>query len=92
MALGDVAFPSKKYFAAAHFVAYEKISSTAFVNSITDALEPCAALPSPTQFATVFHLPASLKRLSIEPFDNYHNRRPRGKQPQNKTRSMKGGS
>jgi hypothetical protein len=27
---------------------------------ITGALEPCAALPSLTQFATVFHLPASL--------------------------------
>jgi hypothetical protein len=33
--------------------------SIAFVTSITDALEPCAALPSLTQFATVFHLPAS---------------------------------
>jgi hypothetical protein len=30
------------------------------VSSITDALELCAALPSLTQSATVFHLPASL--------------------------------
>jgi hypothetical protein len=34
--------------------------------SITDALEPCAALPSLTQFATVFHLPASLNAFKFE--------------------------
>jgi hypothetical protein len=43
-----------------NFGTYGKTFSTAFVTSTTDVLEPCAALPSLTQFATVFHLPASL--------------------------------
>jgi hypothetical protein len=34
--------------------------SIAFVISITDALEPCAALPLLTLFSTVFDLQASL--------------------------------
>jgi hypothetical protein len=45
---------------AAKFGAFGKICSIAFVVSIIDELEPCAALPSLTQFATVFHLPTSL--------------------------------
>jgi hypothetical protein len=36
-------------------------------SSTTDALEPCAALPSLTQYATVFHLPASLNALQLSP-------------------------
>jgi hypothetical protein len=46
---------------------YEKICSIAFVTSRTDALEPCAALPSLTQLATVFHMPASLKAFQLSP-------------------------
>jgi hypothetical protein len=46
-------------FTAAKFGAYGTICSIAFVTSITDALEPCAALPSLTKFSTIFHLPAS---------------------------------
>jgi hypothetical protein len=52
---------------AAKFGAYGKIFSIAFVISISDALEPCAALPSLTHFATVFHLPASLSAFSLSP-------------------------
>jgi hypothetical protein len=33
----------------------------------TDVLEPCAALPLLTQFATVFHLPASLNAFQLSP-------------------------
>jgi hypothetical protein len=47
--------------------AYGKICSIAVVTSITDALEPCAALPLLTQFATVFHLPASLNAFPLSP-------------------------
>jgi hypothetical protein len=36
-----------------------------FQTSITDALEPCAALPSLTQFATTFHSLASLSALRL---------------------------
>jgi hypothetical protein len=39
----------------------------AFVISITDALEPRAALLSFTQFATTLHLPASLSALPLSP-------------------------
>jgi hypothetical protein len=52
---------------AAKFGAYGKICSIAFVTSTTDALKPCAALPSLTQFATVFHLPASLNAFRFSP-------------------------
>jgi hypothetical protein len=34
---------------------------------ITDEPEPFAALPSPTQFSTVFHLPASLSAFPLSP-------------------------
>jgi hypothetical protein len=44
--------------------------STSFVTSTTDALEPCAALPSLTKFATVFHLPASLNAFQLSPSTN----------------------
>jgi hypothetical protein len=44
-----------------------KICSIAFVTSTTDALEPYAALPSLTQFASVFHLPASLNAFQLSP-------------------------
>jgi hypothetical protein len=37
------------------------------VTSATDALEPCAALPSLTQFVTVFHLPASSNAFQLSP-------------------------
>jgi hypothetical protein len=59
-------------FTAAKFGAYGKICSIAFVTSITDALELCAALLSLTKFATVFHLPASLNAFRLiysESFD-----------------------
>jgi hypothetical protein len=49
------------------FGAYGKICSISFVTSITDALEPCAAIPSFTQLAIVFHLPASLSALPLSP-------------------------
>jgi hypothetical protein len=49
------------------FGAYGKICSIAFVTSITDALEPYAALLTHTQFATVFHLPASLNAFRMSP-------------------------
>jgi hypothetical protein len=52
---------------AAKFGAYGKICSIAFVISIIDALETCAALPSLIQFATVFHLPASSIALPLSP-------------------------
>jgi hypothetical protein len=51
----------------AKFGAYGKICSIAFVNSITSAHEPCAALPSLTQFDTVFHLPACLNAFRLSP-------------------------
>jgi hypothetical protein len=38
-----------------------------FVTSTTDALESCSALPSLTQFATVFHLPASSNAFQLSP-------------------------
>jgi hypothetical protein len=44
---------------ASKFGAYGKNFSIAFVTFTTDVLEPFAALPSLTQFSTVFHLPAS---------------------------------
>jgi hypothetical protein len=49
------------------FGAYGKICSIAFVTFITDALEPHAALPSLTQFATVFHLLASANAFRFSP-------------------------
>jgi hypothetical protein len=42
-----------------------KICSFTFVISIFNVLEPCAALPSLKQFATVFHLPASLSAFPL---------------------------
>jgi hypothetical protein len=50
---------------AAKFGAYRKICSIAFVTSTTDALEPCAALQSLTQFATFVHLPASFNAFPL---------------------------
>jgi hypothetical protein len=47
--------------------ANREICSVAFVTFTTDALEPCAALPSLTQFATVFHLPASSNAFQLSP-------------------------
>jgi hypothetical protein len=44
--------------------------TAAFVISITDALEPCARLPSLTKFATVFHLPASFNAFRLSPSTN----------------------
>jgi hypothetical protein len=44
-----------------------KIFLGARVTSTTDVLEPCAALQLRTQFATVFHLPASLKAFQLSP-------------------------
>jgi hypothetical protein len=55
------------YFTASKFGVYGNICSIAFVITITDALEPSAALPSLTQFATVFHLPASLSAFPLSP-------------------------
>jgi hypothetical protein len=52
---------------AVKFGAYGKICSIAFVTSITDALEPCAALPSLKKIATVFHVPASLNAFQLSP-------------------------
>jgi hypothetical protein len=57
-------------FPVAKFGAYGRICLIAFVPSITDALEPCAALPSLTQFATVFQLPASLSAFPSSPSTN----------------------
>jgi hypothetical protein len=42
-----------------------KISSIAFVFSIIEIFKAFAALPSLTQFATVFHLPASSSALLL---------------------------
>jgi hypothetical protein len=56
------------YFTAAKFGAYWEICSIAFVISITDALEPCAALLSLTQLNTVVHLPASLNAFQLSPW------------------------
>jgi hypothetical protein len=50
--------------------AYGKTCSIAFASFITDALEPCATLPSLTQFATVFHLQASLNAFRLSPSTN----------------------
>jgi hypothetical protein len=55
------------YFTAAKFGDYGKICSIAFVTSTTDALETCDALPLLTQFAAVFHLPASLNAFQLSP-------------------------
>jgi hypothetical protein len=55
---------------AAKFGAYGKICSIAFVNSITDVLELCAALPSLMQFATVLYLPASLNAFRLSSWTN----------------------
>jgi hypothetical protein len=52
---------------AAKFGAYGKIFSIAFATSTIDVIEPCAALPLLTQFATVFHLPASLNAFQLSP-------------------------
>jgi hypothetical protein len=52
---------------AAKFGVHGKICSTTFVTSTTDVLEPCAALPSLTKFATEFHLPASLNAFRLSP-------------------------
>jgi hypothetical protein len=49
------------------FGACGRICSIAFVISIIDALETCAALPSLIRFATVFHLPASSSALPLNP-------------------------
>jgi hypothetical protein len=51
--------------AEAKFGAYGKTCSIAFVTSITDALEPCAALTSLTQFATAFYPPACENALPL---------------------------
>jgi hypothetical protein len=48
-------------------ILHGKIFSIAFVTSTTDALEPCAALQSLNQFATVFHLPAYLNAFQLSP-------------------------
>jgi hypothetical protein len=42
-------------------------SSIAFLISITDVLESFTAFPWLTQFATVFHLPASLSIFLLSP-------------------------
>jgi hypothetical protein len=55
------------YFTAAKSGAYGKICSIAFVTFTTDALDPCAALPSLTQFAILFCLPASLNAFQLSP-------------------------
>jgi hypothetical protein len=52
---------------AAKFGAYGKICLIAFVTSITDVLDPCAALPPLTQLSTIFHLPASLNTFRLSP-------------------------
>jgi hypothetical protein len=52
---------------AAKVGAYGKMRSITFVISNIDAFEVCAALPSPNQFATVFHQPSSLSALPQSP-------------------------
>jgi hypothetical protein len=62
-----IELPNAFYFTASKFGAYGKICSNAFFTSITVALKACAALPSLTQFATVFHLLASLNAFRLSP-------------------------
>jgi hypothetical protein len=46
------------------------VSFVALGTSITDALEPCVALPSLTRFATVFYLIASSNAFQLSPSTN----------------------